>query len=105
MRHLNQNQLAAVTATIFLGVVEALAQDQQTLSSEGGEESRRRIVISIADKKLALVEDGHIARIYSVAVGADATPSPTGSFKIATRIKNPTWYGPKGKIVQPGKSN
>src|SRR5207302_2335652 len=26
-------------------------------------------------------------------------------FKIANRMPNPTWYGPRGKIVSPGKAN
>jgi lipoprotein-anchoring transpeptidase ErfK/SrfK len=96
MRNQNQSKLAAMVATILLAAAEALAQD---------EESRRRIVISIADRKLAVVEDGRVVRIYPTAVGADATPSPTGVFKIANRVPNPTWYGPHRKIVPPGKAN
>lgn len=89
-------------ATFFLAAAEALAQDQVTSESE---ESRRRIIISIADRKLALVEDGRVVKIYPTAVGADATPSPTGIFKIANRVPNPTWYGPNHQIVPPGKAN
>jgi len=88
----------------FLAAAEALAQDQ-TASPEITEESRRRIVISIADRKLAVIEDGRVLKIYPTAVGADATPTPAGVFKIATRVKNPTWYGPHGQVVAPGKSN
>ena len=75
---------------------EALAQDQ---------ESKRRIVISLADRQLAVVEEGRVVKIYPTAVGSDATPSPTGVFKIANRVSNPTWYGPHRKIVPPGKAN
>src|SRR5260370_2873166 len=92
-------------ATIFLAAAEALAQDQQQTASEEGEESKRRIVISIADRKLAVVEDGRVVKIYPTAVGADATPSPTGVFRIANRAPNPTWYEPHRKIVPPGKAN
>jgi len=92
-------------ATVFLAAAEALAQDQQLAGSEECEESRRQIVISIADRKLAVVEDGRVIKIYPAAVGADATPSPTGVFTIANRMPNPTWYGPHGKIVSPGKAN
>ena len=105
MKLQDQKKLGAVMATLFLGVAEALAQDQQNLSTETGAESKRRIIVSIADRKLAVVEDGRVLKIYPTAVGAKATPSPTGVFKIATRVKNPTWYGPKGKVVQPGASN
>ena len=64
----------------------------------------RRIVVSIPDRKLALVVDGEVTKIYPVAVGKEASPSPAGSFKIVTRVPNPTWYGPK-KVVAPGKAN
>jgi len=93
---------------IFLVAAEALAQDQQAqqaASTEECEETSRRIVISIADRKLAVVENGRTVKIYPTAVGADATPSPTGVFKIVNRMPNPTWYGPNHKIVPPGKAN
>src|SRR3984893_1704435 len=105
MRNRNQSKLAAMLATIFLAAAEAMAQDQQSAAAEEGEESKRRIMISIADRKLAVVEDGRVVKIYPTAVGADATPSPTGIFKIANRVPNPTWYGPHRKIVPPGKAN
>jgi lipoprotein-anchoring transpeptidase ErfK/SrfK len=105
MRNRNQSKPAAMMAAIFLAAAEALAQDQQTATPEEGEESKRRIVISITDRKLAVIEDGRVIKIYPTAVGADATPSPTGVFKIANRVPSPTWYGPHGKIVPPGKAN
>jgi lipoprotein-anchoring transpeptidase ErfK/SrfK len=64
----------------------------------------RRIVVSIPDRKLALLVDGEVKKVYPVAVGRDRSPSPAGSFKIVTRVPNPTWYGPK-KVVAPGKAN
>ncbi|MBI3404550.1 MAG: L,D-transpeptidase [Acidobacteria bacterium] len=60
---------------------------------------KRRIVISLADRKLALMEDGRVVKIYRVAVGTRLTPTPSGEFKIINRVKNPTWYGGK---IQPG---
>ena len=90
-------------ATIFLAAAEALAQDQP--STEECEESKRRIIISISDRKLAVVQAGRIVKIYPTAVGADATPSPIGVFRIANRIPHPTWYGPNHNVVLPGKAN
>lgn len=63
-----------------------------------------RIVVSIPDRKLALVEDDRVVKIYSVAVGANATPSPEGKFRIATRLENPSWYWP-GKVIPAGVKN
>jgi len=71
---------------------------------ESGDAPRRVLVISIPDRKLALTEDGRVLKIYSVAVGATVTPSPSGSMKIVNKVMNPTWYY-HGKVVAPGKSN
>jgi lipoprotein-anchoring transpeptidase ErfK/SrfK len=106
MRNQEQNKMAAVMATLFLAAAEALAQDQQqNAATEESEEPTRRIIVSIADRKLAVIENGRVVKVYPTAVGADATPSPVGVFKIANRVKDPTWYGPKGQIVPAGKAN
>ena len=67
-------------------------------------ETERRIVISIPDHKLALVENGRVVKVYPVAVGRQVTPSPTGIFYIANRVKNPTYYRP-GVVIPPGPRN
>lgn len=63
-----------------------------------------RVVVSIPDHKLALLDGDRIVRVFDVAVGKPTTPSPEGEFIVATRIANPTWYGPR-KVVAPGKAN
>ncbi|MGA2592015.1 MAG: L,D-transpeptidase [Bryobacteraceae bacterium] len=83
-------------AALCLAAGEALAQKTQPVA--------RRLVVSIPDRKLALVEDGRVVKIYPVAVGKEATPSPAGSFTVAERVTHPTWYRP-GKVVPPGRSN
>lgn len=88
-----------VLAALLVAAGEALAQEKQE-----DRPAARRIVISIADRKLALVEDGRAVKIYPVAVGATATPSPEGSFTVIERVAHPTWYGPH-KVVPPGKKN
>jgi lipoprotein-anchoring transpeptidase ErfK/SrfK len=65
---------------------------------------KRVIVVSLEDRKLALVEDGQIKKVYVVAVGKPTTPSPAGKFTIARRVKNPT-YSHDGKTVPPGPGN
>jgi len=84
-----------VLAALFIAAGEAMAQETQPL---------RRIVISIPDRKLALIEDGQVVKIYPVAVGAARTPSPSGNFTVAARVSQPTWYHPH-KVVPPGRNN
>ena len=87
-------RLGKLAAILIAGVVEGLAEEAHV----------RQIVISIPDKKLVLLEDGDIKKIYPIAVGKPSTPSPVGTFQIANRVVNPTWFGPKG-AVPPGKAN
>ena len=90
-------KLAAFTGVMLMATAEALAQENQASTP-------RRIVVSLADRKLAVVEAGHVVKVFSTAVGAEQTPSPVGSYRIVQRVSDPTWYT-KGKIVPPGKAN
>ena len=66
--------------------------------------SRREIIVSIPDRKLALLEDGQVVKVYKVAVGASVSPSPTGSFEVVNRLERPTYYHPH-KVIPPGPDN
>uniref|UniRef100_Q01NJ9 ErfK/YbiS/YcfS/YnhG family protein n=1 Tax=Solibacter usitatus (strain Ellin6076) TaxID=234267 RepID=Q01NJ9_SOLUE len=90
-------KMAALTSVMLMAVAEALAQDQNTRPA-------RRIVVSIPDRKLAVMEDDRVLRVFETAVGAPKSPSPTGTYTIINSIADPTWYT-KGKIVPPGKCN
>jgi lipoprotein-anchoring transpeptidase ErfK/SrfK len=65
---------------------------------------KRTIVVSLEDRKLALVEDGQVKKVYTVSVGKPSTPSPVGTFTIQRRVKNPV-YQHNGKVVEPGPGN
>lgn len=90
-------KLAALTGVMLMATAEALAQDKATRPA-------RRIVVSIPDRKLAVLESDRVAKIFPTAVGAPASPSPIGAFKIVVSIPDPTWYY-NGKVVGPGKGN
>ena len=64
----------------------------------------RRVVVSLPDRKLALLKNGRLVRIYRVAVGQSSTPSPVGEFKIVNRVTDPTYYH-KGQVIPAGKNN
>jgi len=65
---------------------------------------QRQIVISIADRQLAVVEDGQVLKTYSIAVGARRTPSPDGDFVIINHAKDPTYRHGDTEIA-PGNNN
>jgi lipoprotein-anchoring transpeptidase ErfK/SrfK len=97
-----------LASLLLIAAAEALAQPKpaivHTASLESSTPVERRIVVSIPDRKLALVVDGRLAKVYRVAVGAPESPSPIGELRILSLIANPAYYYP-GIVVPPGKSN
>ena len=66
--------------------------------------AQREIVVSLEDHKLALIENGEVKKVYTVAVGKPSTPSPEGTFTIQRRVANPIYHH-DGKTVPPGPNN
>jgi lipoprotein-anchoring transpeptidase ErfK/SrfK len=94
----DQLKKAAALASVMLwAAAEAMAQENQGRVA-------RRIVVSIPDRKLAVMEGDHVVRIFETAVGAPKSPSPTGTFTIINSLEDPTWYT-KGRTVPPGPAN
>jgi lipoprotein-anchoring transpeptidase ErfK/SrfK len=91
-------RLAALTSVVLMAAAEAMAQENP------GRPTARRIVVSLPDRKLAVMEADRVVKIFATAVGAPESPSPTGVYKIVTSVPDPTWYT-KGRIVGPGKNN
>jgi lipoprotein-anchoring transpeptidase ErfK/SrfK len=92
-------QIRSCFAALFLTIL--LLMDP---SSYGQTQSKRTLLISIADRKLAVIENGAVKKVYPVAVGKNSTPSPTGSFFIVDRVTDPTYYH-AAKVVTPGPHN
>ncbi len=83
----------------FLAILLSAASEMAAESAP-----TRRLIVNIPARKIALVADGKVVKIYAVAVGKASTPTPSGSFHIASHVVNPT-YSHAGKVVQPGPSN
>jgi lipoprotein-anchoring transpeptidase ErfK/SrfK len=76
----------------------------QTTNTDSVARVRRMVLVSIPDRKLAVIEGGNVLATFPVAVGAAWTPSPTGEFQIVSRVANP-WYYHRGSVVPSGKDN
>jgi lipoprotein-anchoring transpeptidase ErfK/SrfK len=92
--NLSKWAMTVAAAAVTLGVQLAAQEPQHN----------RVIIVSLEDRKLALVEDGQVKKVYSVAVGKRSTPSPVGSFKIDRRVANPVYHH-DGQTVMPGPGN
>src|SRR4051812_7245829 len=64
----------------------------------------RVVLVSLVDRKLAVIDAGVAIATYPVSVGAEVSPSPTGEFRIVSRVANPTYYRP-GTVIPSGKDN
>ena len=98
MRRSNGNSNLKAAAILILALLlMSIRGSAQTTTT-------RQVVVSLEDRKLVLLEDGQVKKIYPVAVGRPTTPSPAGKFQVVVRLQNPTYYHP-GKVIAPGASN
>jgi len=105
MKALMLSKLAMVAVAALVMAVQAMAQKEEKPQPAAQQNKAQRvIVVSLQDRKLALVENGQVKKVYSVAVGKPSTPSPVGSFTIARRAANPTYHH-NGKTILPGPGN
>jgi lipoprotein-anchoring transpeptidase ErfK/SrfK len=100
------SMVAAMAAMRAVLATPAITAEQPNATKVQTTETmpKRVIVVSLEDRKLALVEDGKVKKIYTVAVGKPSTPSPVGTFTIERRVANPT-YSHDGRVVPPGPGN
>ncbi len=100
------SKVAMAAGTVVLMAAQVLGQSTTETAGKqkASEVAKRVIVVSLEDRKLAVMEDGQVKKVYSVAVGKPSTPSPTGTFTIERRVANPTYHH-NGKTVLPGPGN
>jgi lipoprotein-anchoring transpeptidase ErfK/SrfK len=97
-----QGKITRLAAVLMAAAIDGLAEERSQTDKPWQE--GRYIVVSIPDRKLALIEDGRVLKLYDVAVGKASTPAPRGEFVVINRVPHPTWFGPNG-AVPPGKDN
>ena len=76
----------------------------QSLASINTVQRDRVVLVSLVDRKLAVIDNGDVIATFQVAVGADVSPSPTGEFTIVSRVANPTYHH-RGTVIPTGKDN
>jgi L,D-transpeptidase ErfK/SrfK len=73
--------------------------------------SAERIVVHLSQFRVFLIRDGK--RVFSapIAIGQPAYPTPTGSYEVIVKIRDPTWVPPNSpwaaglEPIPPGASN
>jgi len=89
---------------LSLAIISRETANAQTSSQDVATKPHRQILVSLPDRKLAVIEQGKVIRTFPVSVGASVSPSPTGEFRIVHRLANPTYYHP-GVVIPPGSDN
>jgi hypothetical protein len=89
-------------AALILVLVNPLVS--QTAKSGDAAGFMRTVLVSIPDRKLAVLENGSVVAGFAISVGADDSPSPTGEFTIVNRVSNPAYYH-EGVVIPAGKAN
>ena len=93
------NHILAVLAL----AVAAPCWSQEPVPGDAGRKNRV-VLVSLVDRKLAVIDNGTVIATFQVAVGAKFSPSPTGEFTIISRVSNPTYYH-HGTVIPTGKDN
>jgi lipoprotein-anchoring transpeptidase ErfK/SrfK len=109
MRRINQAGTSKLNnlryaRSIVLAMLGALLSGSGALAAEPTTTTpaRRTLIVSLPDRKLALVEDGRLAKVYDIAVGAPWSPSPTGDLHVINKVVRPTYYH-RGVVIGPGR--
>jgi lipoprotein-anchoring transpeptidase ErfK/SrfK len=98
-----------VAVLLLAMAIPALAQTSSSQSNSRRPAAqrvrvRRVVLVSIADRRLAVMEDGEVLAYFPVAVGAAVSPSPTGEFEIVNRVANPAYYH-DGVVVEASENS
>lgn len=63
---------------------------------------RSGIVLNIPERGVYLFRHGRLAARFPVAVGMRTWETPTGTYKVVRKVKNPTWIPPKAMVRREG---
>ena len=106
--HLRKRVLAGFVVLASVFAASAAAQEQPNMRCDNAASApvatERRIVVSIPDRALAVVENGRVVLRFRVSVGAPESPSPTGEFRVINCVANPVYYHP-GDVIPAGPDN
>ncbi|MBV8206559.1 MAG: L,D-transpeptidase [Acidobacteria bacterium] len=98
------NRAALALVAVLIAIEAAEAQPKENAVTESSAGRNVVVLVSIPDRRLALIDSGRVVRTFPVAVGTESTPSPTGEFRVVSRLVDPTYYHP-GQVVPPGPQN
>jgi hypothetical protein len=101
----NNRAIWLVLAIVLAPLVSAHGQHTEAAPEAfGNPRPRPRVLVSLPDRQLAVLDNGKLIRTFPVSVGTPNSPSPVGEFQIVNRLANPTYYHP-GLVIVPGSAS
>ncbi len=97
------NRIKSYLSVVAIALSVAVPAFSQELAA-GTARVKRLVLVSVPDRKLAVLEGGNVIATFPVAVGAAVSPSPSGEFEVVSRVSHPTYYHP-GKVIPSGNDN
>ncbi|WP_232756079.1 L,D-transpeptidase [Vulcanococcus limneticus] len=75
------------------GVVPAARQAPAAAVATGSDaaDSRTEIRLVLSKREISLLRDGKVEGRWPVVIGAPKTPTPTGTYKVMTKVVNPVY--------------
>ena len=70
---------------------QAASTTATTTTAAGSAASGTEIHLSLSKREIALIRDGKALNRWPVVIGAPETPTPTGRFRVQTKVVNPVY--------------
>ncbi len=86
------NKAAAATTVNIPGNNETYLPNEPILATPDTEEMH--LVVSLTRREVTLYREGLAIDSFPVAIGRSGMETPTGTFRIAQKVQNPTWINP-----------
>jgi hypothetical protein len=84
----------AIMDGVRLGDASVRLVTHAVAPGQADEALRKVILVRTGENKLYLYDDGVMVKSWPVATGTASYPTPTGIYKIVSKIENPSWYNP-----------
>lgn len=85
------------TVTVAAPPVEAIAPVPAPVT---------KLVLSLRQRRVTVFRDNQAIASYPVGIGKPGWETPRGTFRVTSKIINPTWQHPwNGSLVPPGPNN
>lgn len=94
--------IPGVLAVILAAAVGLLAFSSPN-RAEDPDSKTLRLVVSLSDRTLSVIENGEVTQTHPVTVGSPEHPTPTGSYRIDWIVWNPSWNPPKSEWARDRK--